>query len=134
MYTHEVSLRVRYSETDQMGYMYYGNYAAFYEVARVEMLRSLGLDYKSLEQGGVFMPVLDLSSRFIGPARYDDLIRIVTHIRTMPSTRIRFDYELFNENLKLINTGSTTLVFVKTLSKRPCAAPAELLANLASFF
>src|SRR5690606_42098903 len=84
MYSHESHIRVRYSETDQMGYTYYGNYAAFYEVGRVEMLRSLGLTYRSFEESGIMMPVLELRSKFIKPDRYDDLITVCTILPELP--------------------------------------------------
>ena len=97
MFTSETKIRVRYGETDQMGYMYYGNYAAFYEVARTEMLRSLGMTYKSMEEDGVMMPVLELKTKYIKPALYDEEITIKVIIKTKPSVRIVFNYEMFNE-------------------------------------
>src|SRR5690606_38074518 len=118
MYVHETHIRVRYSETDQMSYMYYGNYAAFYEVGRVEMLRSLGLSYRSFEEQGIMMPVLELQSKFIKPARYDDLITVRTILKDLPGARIHFDYELYNEGGQLINTGNTRLVFIDMGSNR----------------
>lgn len=134
MYIHEIKLRVRYGETDQMGYMYYGNYAQFYEVARVEMLRSLGMTYKRLEEDGVMLPVLDLKCKFIKPAYYDNEITIRTILKEMPMARIHFTYELVNEKKELINTGETTLVFVNINTKKPCAAPAELIDALKPYF
>ncbi|HCW09354.1 MAG TPA: thioesterase, partial [Cytophagales bacterium] len=96
MYQSETRIRVRYGETDQMGFVYYGNYAMYYEVARVESLRQLGLTYKELEDGGVMMPVLENKSKFFAPAFYDDELRIVTTIHDLPSVRITFTYEIFN--------------------------------------
>lgn len=134
MYSHETFIRVRYAETDQMGYMYYGNYAQFYEVGRVEMLRSMGLSYKSFESGGVMMPVMELNCKYIRPARYDDEIRVVTILREIPSARIRFDYELYNQENILINTGHTALVFVNMKSLKPCLPPAELRNKMQHYF
>ena len=88
MYTFETKLRVRYSETDQMGYVYYGNYASYFEVARVDMLRSIGLSYKAMEDSGIMMPVLELKSKYIKPAYYDDLLTIKVIIKEIPQTRI----------------------------------------------
>ena len=93
MYQSETSVRVRYGETDQMAYVYYGNYAMYYEVARVESLRKLGVTYRELEENGVMMPVLENHSRFLAAARYDELLRIVVIIREMPTVKIKFEYK-----------------------------------------
>jgi acyl-CoA thioester hydrolase len=119
MYQSETSIRVRYGETDQMAYVYYGNYAMYYEVARVESLRTLGVTYKELEASGIMMPVLENHSKFLGPARYDELLRIVTTIREKPTVKIKFEYEIFNEQNKLINQGETLLVFIDIKTGRP---------------
>jgi acyl-CoA thioester hydrolase len=134
MYTYETKIRVRYGETDQMGYVYYGNYAEFYEVARVEMLRNLGLSYKWMEETGIMMPVLELKCKYIKPALYDDLITIKVSLKEMPKTRIVFNYELFNENNELINIGETTLVFVNINTKRPTLGPVEFINKLEPYF
>lgn len=112
MFVFDHKIRVRYAETDQMGYVYYGNYAAFYEVARTEMLRQTGISYKELEEMGVMLPVIELHTKYFQPARYDDLITIRTTIRERPGVRIKFEYEVFNEQGELLNTGMTQLVFV----------------------
>ncbi|MCS7004725.1 MAG: acyl-CoA thioesterase [Cytophagales bacterium] len=124
VFEHTISLRVRYAETDQMGYVYYGNYAIYYEVARVECIRALGCSYKSLEEDGILLPVYEHYSKFIAPARYDEILTIKTRIKEKPtSSRIQFEYEIFNENGKIINIGSTTLVFVNKQTGRPCLVP-----------
>jgi len=125
----ETKVRVRYADTDQMGYVYYGNYAAYYEIARVESLRSLGLTYKELEEQGVMMPVLENFSKYHGPATYDELITIKTSIKERPMVKIQFDYELYNEKDKLIHEGRTLLAFVNMKSGRPCRMP-EVMAKL----
>ena len=134
MYRSETKLRVRYGETDQMGYAYYGFYAMYYEVARVESLRQLGMTYKALEEMGVIMPVLENKSKYIALARYDDLLRIVTTIREKPSVRIRFEYEIFNESDVLIHQGETLLVFINKKTNRPCRPPGAMDKVLAPFF
>jgi acyl-CoA thioester hydrolase len=134
MYTSETTVRVRYGETDQMGYVYYGDYARYYEVARVESLRQLGLTYKELEATGVIMPVLENRSRFHAPGFYDELLRIVTRIREKPSVRIRFNYEIYNEKDKLIHEGETLLAFVDQKSGRPCRPPEVFMKVLSPFF
>lgn len=134
MYRSETKIRVRYGETDQMGYAYYGFYAMYYEVARVESLRQLGVTYRELEAMGVIMPVLENKSKFIAPALYDDLLRIVTIIREKPGVRIKFEYEIFNEREKLIHQGETMLVFIDKKSNKPCRPPEAMDKVLAPFF
>src|SRR5688572_4508431 len=112
MYQSETTVRVRYGETDQMGYVYYGFYAMYYEVARVESLRQLGLTYKAVEAMGVIMPVLENHSRYLAPGRYDELLKIVTTIRDKPTVKIKFEYDIYNEENKLINHGETLLAFI----------------------
>ena len=126
MYVSETSIRVRYGETDQMGYVYYGHYAMYYEVARVESLRQLGLTYRELEESGVIMPVLENHSKFIAPARYDDLLRIVTTLPEKPGVRIRFQYEIFNEGNGLLHQGETLLVFTDQKTNKPCRPPQQM--------
>lgn len=135
MYTAETKLRVRYAETDQMGYVYYGNYATYYELGRVEALRSLGFSYKHLEEVvGVMMPVLDLQIRYKAPAFYDEELRLEVSIPEMPQTRICFHYKLYNVAGKLLNEGSTTLAFVNKKNGRPCRLPQELKSVLDPYF
>ena len=134
MYTSETYIRVRYGETDQMGYVYYGNYAMYYEVGRVESLRKLGLSYKELEGMGVMMPVLENNSKFLGPAVYDEQLKIITTVRSKPSVRIKFEYEIFNEHEKLIHTGETILAFVNIKSGKPCRPPEVFEKLLWSYF
>lgn len=134
MYKSETHIRVRYGETDQMGYVYYGNYAMYYEVARVESLRQLGLSYKELEEMGVIMPVVETHSRFIAPGRYDNLLRIVTTLREKPGVRIKFEYEIFNEENALIHTGETLLVFIDKRNNKPCRPPEAMQKVLAPYF
>ena len=134
MYQSETTVRVRYGETDQMAYVYYGNYAMYYEVARVEGLRQLGVTYKELEAMGVMMPVLEYHSKFLAPGRYDELLRIVTTIPEKPGVKIRFLFETFNEENKLINQGEAILAFVNMQSGRPCRPPEKMMKALESYF
>lgn len=134
MYSYETSLRVRYAETDQMQYVYYGNYPMYYEVARVEAFRNLGYPYKRLEEEGIMMPVIDMNIRYIMPARYDDLLKLKVSIPELPKARIIFEYEISNEEEALINAGSTTLVFVDKLSMRPRRCPAALLESFKKYY
>lgn len=134
MFVHTTKLRVRYGETDQMGYMYYGNYAEFYEVGRVEMLRSLGMTYSSMEKSGIMMPVLELHCKYLKPALYDEEISIRVIMEKMPGVKIHFKYELYNEANILINTGETLLVFVNMATGRPCLPPADFQEALKPYF
>jgi acyl-CoA thioester hydrolase len=130
MYTTETNIRVRYGETDQMGYAYYANYALYFEVGRTEMLRSLGFTYREWEEKGILLPVKSLSIDYISPARYDDLLTIRTTVIELPSARITFGYEVLNEKKQLICTGRTVLVFVDAASRRPSRPPESFLAIL----
>ncbi len=134
MFTSEVQIRVRYAETDQMGYVYYGNYAAYYEVARTEAFRALGIHYKEMEQEGVMMPVLEMKTKFIRPARYDDLLTIRLKLAKMPASRIIFEYETVSEEGKVLNVGETTMVFVDMKTGRPTAPPKQITDTMAPYF
>ncbi|KYG77313.1 thioesterase [Roseivirga spongicola] len=134
MYVAETQVRVRYAETDQMGYAYYGNYATYYEVGRVEALRQLGFQYKEMEENGIMMPVTDLKCKFLKPARYDELITIRVIIKALPSVRMYFYYEVLDADGNKLNEGETTLVFVNMSSNRPCKAPEYLLEKLSPYF
>ena len=130
MYNHQVDIRIRYAHTDQMGYCYYGNYAQFYEIGRVEALRNLGLSYKKIEESGILLPVIDFNIKYINPAYYDDLITVNTFIKELPSARIKFEYEIFNESGEKLNFGTTTLVFINKKTGRPTKCPLELIEKL----
>lgn len=132
MYQAEVQIRVRYSETDRMGYVYYGHYAQYFEVARVEALRSLGISYKELEDRGILLPVYTYSVKFLKPAHYDDLLLIRTVVRKIEGARIYFDFETFNEKNEKLNTAEVVLVFFDSAGNRPCSPPpgfAKLVMN-----
>jgi acyl-CoA thioester hydrolase len=134
MYSSKTTIRVRYGETDQMGFVYYGVYAMYYEVARVESLRQLGLTYSEIESMGVIMPVLENRSKYLAPGRYDELLTIVTTLREKPGVKIRFEYEIFNEQGKLIHQGETLLAFVDQKTNRPCRPPEQMLSVLEPYF
>jgi acyl-CoA thioester hydrolase len=134
MYQHDYQYRVRYADTDQMGYVYYGNYARLYEIGRVEALRTLGFSYKAMEDSGVMMPVYENTSKYIAPALYDELLTIRTTIKTIPAARVVFYYEILNSKAVLVHKGETTLVFVKMENNRLTTAPKELLEKLKPFF
>ena len=130
MFEHQISVRVRYGETDQMGVVYHGNYPQYMEMGRVEWLRSLGTSYKSMEENGCMLPVISLTIEYKKPAVYDQLIRVRTKLRNIPTVRISFDYELEDENGEILAIAQTDLAFVNTLTKRPMRCPDFLLEKL----
>jgi acyl-CoA thioester hydrolase len=135
MFSYEVQgIRVRYADTDQMGYVYYGNYARFYEIGRVEALRSIGFHYKEMEDEGVMMPVYENRSKYLKPARYDDLLSIRVILHQMPGVRVVFQYEIRNQDGDLLNTGETTLVFQRRDNAKLCMPPDVLVEKLTPYF
>lgn len=117
------TLRVRYVDTDQSGFVYNGNYATYYEVGRTAAIRAMGMSYKTIEERGVVMPLIYQNSRFYSPAFYDDLLTIKTSIKELPQARITFYYEIYNEAGKKIHTGENALAFIDKESHRPLRAP-----------
>jgi acyl-CoA thioester hydrolase len=135
MFIETTQIRVRYGETDQMGYLYYGNYALYYEVGRAEAIRTLGFTYAQLEKEGVIMPVAELNVKYIRPAYYDDLITVKTILKEMPvDHKVRFHSELYNEKGELLNVGVTTLVFLHADTKQKYGLPPVMREALAPFF
>ena len=134
MYTHIHHIRVRYADTDQMGYVYYGQYASYYEEARAEAIRALGFPYKDLEQKGIMLPVTRMNIKYIAPAFYDEMITIRTYIEALPDRFINFRYEIYNETAKLINEGETQLIFVDATTRKMGRAPQEIVNKLKVYF
>lgn len=132
-FEHQIELRVRYGETDRMGYCYYGNYAQYFEVGRVEALRKLGMSYKEMEDQGILLPVSEFSVKYHVPAFYDDLLTVVTRITAVKGARLYFTYEIINEQQKLLATAQTTLVFVGKEKMSPVQAPELFLEIIAPF-
>ncbi|MCC6371232.1 MAG: acyl-CoA thioesterase [Bacteroidia bacterium] len=131
----ETKLRVRYGETDQMGYAYYGVYAQYYEVGRVEAMRLLGFSYKDVEARGILMPVIEFSVNYKKPAFYDDEITIITFLKEKPTgIRIPFEYECRNAAGELLNTGKVTLVCIDKATNKMCKLPPWFLAAFDPFF
>src|ERR1035437_5151987 len=127
MYISETKVRVHYGLTDQMGVVYHSRYLEFYEVGRTEAIRQLGVTYKEIEATGVFMPVVDVHSKFLRPAKYDDLLTIKTYLKEMPLHHtIVFHNEIYNEQEKLLNTGTVTLYFMNAKTMKRCSMPEVL--------
>lgn len=134
MYTFETKIRVRYGETDKMGYVYYGIYPLYYEVGRTELMRQFGFPYRKIEEIGIMLPVKDLEIKYHKAAQYDDLLTVKTIIKELPGVRIKFYYQILNEQNELLNEGSTILVFVDEQTRKPRRAPQELLDQLKEHF
>ncbi len=134
MYISETTIRVRYAETDRMGYVYYGNYTQYFEVGRIEALRQLGTSYKEMEDNGFMLPVYTCNLKYLKPAFYDDLLIVKTMINKLPSAKIIFEYEIYNQANELLTNGDTTVVFVDIHTKRPCPAPTVFMEKIRKFF
>lgn len=135
MFSSETSVRVRYAETDQMGVVYHGNYAQYFEVARAESIRQLGLTYKDMEAMGIIMPIVELHTKFIRPAHYDDLLTIRTTLAQLPTDhRIEFQQEVFNEHQKLLTVGKVVLYFLDASTRQKAVMPPALYEKLAPYF
>lgn len=135
MFTHSTQIRVHYALTDQMGFVYHGHFAQFYEIGRSEALRSLGLTYKGMEEEGVIMPVLELHTRFLRPAKYDDLLTVFTSLKEIPeNSKIIFHGEIFNEQGEILNKGTVTLLFMDSKTMKRCPMPARIEELIHQFF
>jgi len=130
MKSDETLIRVRYGETDQMGVVHHGNYALYLELARIEWLRKLGISYKKMEEDGIMLPVISLSINFKKSACYDDVIKVKTQLKKIPTATIEFEYEITNENDEIITTANTVLAFIDIKSKRPVRVPKFILDSV----
>lgn len=135
MYSSETQIRIHYALTDQMGVVYHGHYAQFYEIGRAEWLRELNYSYKDIEALGVIMPVVDIHSRFLRPAKYEDLITVKTILKELPlHHKIVFHHEIYNEQGELLNTGDVTLYFMTAHDMKRCEMPEIMREKLEKFF
>jgi acyl-CoA thioester hydrolase len=135
MFTSETQIRIHYALTDQMGVVYHGHYAQFYEIGRAESIRQLGYTYKDIEAMGIIMPVVDIHSKFLRPAKYDDLITVKTTLKELPTDhKIIFHSEIYNEEKMLLNVGDVTLYFLNATTMQRCNLPELLKEKLIAFF
>ena len=130
MISDKIQFRVRYGETDQMSYAYHGNYAAYFEMGRTEWLRKLGVSYKNMEENGIMLPVINLNTNYLKPAKYDDVLTLKTSLAKKPTARIEFEFEIHNQKDELLTTASATLVFVNMKTHRPTRIPEYLLEKI----
>lgn len=135
MYTTETQIRVHYALTDQMGFVYYGHYAQFYEIGRTEAIRQIGFTYKDIEAMGIIIPVVDLHCQFLKPARYDDLLTVKTTLKDLHGGhRMVFHTEIYNQSDQLLNKGSTTLICLQADTMKRCDIPEKLMEKLVPYF
>jgi acyl-CoA thioester hydrolase len=135
MYIYDAQIRTRYNETDKMGVIYHANYINYYEIARTEMLRNMGVySYNEMESDGIMMPVIEIQSKYILPAYYDENLTVRVIIKNMPTAIITLCYEVFNEKQELLNTGTTTLAFMNAKTRRPCRPPQKFIDSLRTHF
>ncbi len=135
MFITETQIRIHYALTDQMGVVYHGHYAQFYEIGRVEAFRQIGCIYKDIEAMGIIMPVIELSSRFLRPAKYDDLITVKSYLKEFPiNHKITFYHEIFNEQVELLNTGNVVLYCLESKNMKRCNTPAILQEKLKVYY
>jgi len=134
MYSYDSRIRVRYGETDRMGYLYYGNYPEYFEVSRTELIRSLGISYREIEDQGIILPVRNLSVEYKHPALYDELLLVRSILRKIPEVRLDIDYEVYNEKNTLICRANTILVFADAATGKPRRAPESFVKAVARFF
>ena len=135
MFVTETQIRIHYALTDQMGVVYHGHYAQFYEIGRAEAIRQIGYTYKEIEALGVIMPVVEVNSRFLRPANYDDLITVKTILKELPEHyKIVFHAEVYNQQDELLNTGTVTLFFMDAKTMKRCTMPEALKDKLTGYF
>ena len=130
MWEHEISFRIRYGETDQMGVVYHGNYPQYLELGRVEWLRNLGFSYREMEDRGCFLMVVSMQLNFKKPAIYDEVITVITRLKKIPTVRIIFEYEIRSEKNELLLTAETVLAFADANTLKPMRCPDYLCERL----
>jgi len=134
MITSENSIQIRYDEVDKMGYVYHGNYAKYYHISRTELMRNIGFSDKELESHNIILPIIELNVKYLKPVYYDDVITIKTYLRQLPDSRMTFEHEVRNVVGELINTASSTVVFVDNVTRRPMRAPDFFVDKLKTYF
>lgn len=133
MYSVDTKIRVRYNETDRMGYLHHSFYPVYFEIARTEMLRSIGSTYKLMEDSGIIMPVYSLNVEYKAPAFYDETLTVKSVMKELPVVRLIINYEILNENESIICTGTTTNVFVNAETRKPMRVPEDILSLFNKF-
>lgn len=133
IYSFTHPMRSRYGETDKMGYVYYGRYLEYFEVARTEMIRSLGMPYSALEEQGIMLPVVHTRIDYKAPIYYDELMEVKAYLFNLPAVKLETYYEIYTERSQQPHAlGNVTLCFMKEANRKPCRAPGQFLENLAA--
>jgi acyl-CoA thioester hydrolase len=131
MIKHVTPIRIRYADTDQMKFVYYGKFFEYFEQGRSDLMRAIGLPYPEIEAMGLLLPVIEAHATYKQSAKYDDLINVVTYLREPPVARVRIDYEVFREGESdLLADGYTIHSFVNAETGRPTRAPVQFLEAL----
>lgn len=134
MITHEIEVRVRYGEVDQMGFLYHSHYVDYYDMGRNELIRSVGVTQMELEkEDNIMIPVLNVDINYITPANFDDILTIKTRLEEMPKVKVTFHSEVYKNGV-LINYGSVTLAFMNAITKKAVRPPKRLVEALQSYF
>ena len=121
------SIEVRYAETDQMGVVHHANYPIYFEQARVNWLRNIGMHYQEMEENGIMLPLSRLIIDYKKPARFGDILNVKTNLNALPSASIIFDYEIKNQHDDILTLGQTVLVFVDKKTRRPMRCPENIM-------
>ncbi|MBI4535839.1 MAG: acyl-CoA thioesterase [Ignavibacteriae bacterium] len=131
MIKHVTDIRVRYADTDQMRFVYYGKFFEYFEQGRSDLLRTAGLPYPRIEEMGLFLPVIEAHAKYRKAARYDDLLHVITYLREVPVARVRLDYEVIKDGEReLLAEGYTIHSFVNAETGKPTRAPAQFLETI----
>lgn len=128
--SYKFTTRVRYKDTDQMGIMHHSNYIVIYEMARTEWLRDMGLPYAEFERRGIMSPIIEVQSKYLYPAFYDEVLTVKVFMEELPAARLVIGSEVYNQQGRLINTGRVTLGFMHADTRRPCRAPEWFIEKL----
>ena len=125
-----IEIKIRYDEVDKMGYVYHGNYAKYFHISRTELLRTVGLCDKTLEEHNILLPVIEMNIRYLKPIFYDDVIKISTRLLKTSYIKMLFQHEVYNANSVLINKGTSTLALVDLESRKPIRMPKFIKTKL----
>ena len=121
------SLKVRYSETDQMGFVHHSNYLKYFELARLDWLSKLGISYKKIEENGILFPVIYSEIKYLLPLKFDDLFFVKVGIDELPVSRLKLNYEIETFENKRICFGKVHLAFINSINNKPVRAPDNLI-------
>ena len=134
MISYKTNVRVRFCETDKMQFVHHAKYIEYFEIARTEMLRHYGLPYKSIEDSGIEMPVMEVSIKYKNAAYYDELLTVEASVNEIYTPKVHINYKVYKENGQIAAEGYTVLAFIKSSTKRACRPPEFYINALKSYF